>query len=503
MMKNKVGIYLRLSREDEKDKESGSIKNQRAILMDYIKEHHLNFIAEYVDDGISGTTFQRPGFKRLIEDVKKKKIDTVLTKDTSRLGRDHIEFGYYVEKFFPENNVRYIAVNDNIDTKNTENDMLLFKSAYNDMYVKDISKKIRTSLYIKKKQGEFVGAYAPYGYQKDIYDKHKLVIEETSANIVRRIFNLFVNHHSITTIADTLTKDNIPIPSIQKGMNRGIKSSLFGIWTSRTITDILTNPTYIGNLTQGRSKKINYKSKKRIHTKREDWIIKENSCPKIIDEELFFLANTMYQANLHKYKKNSNDLLLKGFVYCAECGHKISFRKISNKYIYGECNYYLKYKKYNACTTHSIKYETLEKLILNEIRNLLKKVNQEKIIQSIYQSVLNEVKEKNNKRITFLRKGQEVNQIKLDSLYEDKLAKLINQENYFRMKEKIETETKKMKQEINHLEEKNRTLETNNKEKQLLKNNPIDKIFLSTLIEKITLTRDKKINIYYRVNCNF
>lgn len=502
-MKNKVGIYLRLSREDEKDKESGSIKNQRAILMDYIKEHHLNFIAEYVDDGISGTTFQRPGFKRLIEDVKKKKIDTILTKDTSRLGRDHIEFGYYVEKFFPENNIRYIAVNDNIDTKNTENDMLLFKSAYNDMYVKDISKKIRTSLYIKKKQGEFVGAYAPYGYQKDIYDKHKLVIEETSANIVRRIFNLFVNHHSITTIADTLTKDNIPIPSIQKGMNRGIKSSLFGIWTSRTITDILTNPTYIGNLTQGRSKKINYKSKKRIHTKREDWIIKENSCPKIIDEELFFLANTMYQANLHEYKKNSNDLLLKGFVYCAECGHKISFRKISNKYIYGECNYYLKYKKYNACTTHSIKYETLEKLILNEIRNLLKKVNQEKIIQSIYQSVLNEVKEKNNKRITFLRKGQEVNQIKLDSLYEDKLAKLINQENYFRMKEKIETETKKMKQEINHLEEKNRTLETNNKEKQLLKNNPIDKIFLSTLIEKITLTRDKKINIYYRVNCNF
>ena len=286
-------------------------------------------------------------------------------------------------------------------------------------------------------------------------------------------------------------------------MNRGIKSSLFGIWTSRTITDILTNPTYIGNLTQGRSKKINYKSKKRIHTKREDWITKENSCPKIIDEELFFLANTMYQANLHEYKKNSNDLLLKGFVYCAECGHKISFRKISNKYIYGECNYYLKYKKYNACTTHSIKYETLEKLILNEIRNLLKKVNQEKIIQSIYQSVLNEVKEKNNKRITFLRKGQEVNQIKLDSLYEDKLAKLINQENYFRMKEKIETETKKMKQEINHLEEKNRTLETNNKEKQLLKNNPIDKIFLSTLIEKITLTRDKKINIYYRVNCNF
>ncbi len=504
-MNNKVGIYLRLSREDDKEKESGSIKNQRAILMDYIKENHLNFVAEYVDDGVSGTTFQRPGFKRLIEDIKQKKIDTVITKDTSRLGRDHIEFGYYVEKFFPENNVRYVAVNDNVDTQNSENDMLLFKSAYNDMYVRDISRKIRTSLYIKKKQGEFVGAYAPYGYQKSIYDKHQLVIDEESAAVVRRIFNLFVQGNSIAAIADGLTREGISIPSIQKGMNRGIKSPLFGIWTSRTITDILTNPTYIGNLTQGKSKKINYKSKKRIHTKKEDWITKKDSCPKIVEEELFFLANTMYQANLHQYKKRGNDLLLKGLVYCDECGHKIGFRQVSNRYIYGECNYYLKYRKYHVCTTHSIKYEILENLILNEVMNIMKKVNREQIIRSICGNLLDKIHEKNRKRIAFLEKNREVNEIKLSSLYEDRLAKFIDEVKYFHIKEKIEAEDKKYAEEIRLLEEKNEGLVKHyqEEEKRILKNDRVDKILLSALIEKITLTSDKKINIYYRVNCNF
>ena len=203
----KVGIYLRLSREDEKEGESSSITNQRALLMNYIKENKLIFVDEYIDDGVSGTTFNRAGFKRLIEDIQKRRINMVITKDTSRLGRDHIEFGYYVEKFFPENNVRYVAVNDQIDTFKQENDMLLFKSAYNDMYVKDISNKIRTSLWIKKKQGEFVGAYAPYGYRKDIYDKHKLVIDDEAANVVRKIFQLFTSGISISQIADHLTKE--------------------------------------------------------------------------------------------------------------------------------------------------------------------------------------------------------------------------------------------------------------------------------------------------------
>lgn len=501
----KVGIYLRLSREDEKEGESSSITNQRALLMNYIKENKLIFVDEYVDDGVSGTTFNRVGFKRLIEDIQKKRINMVITKDTSRLGRDHIEFGYYVEKFFPENHVRYVAVNDQIDTFKQENDMLLFKSAYNDMYVKDISNKIRTSLWIKKKQGEFVGAYAPYGYRKDIYDKHKLVIDEEAANVVRKIFRLFTSGMSISQIADHLTKEKISIPSIHQGMNRGIKSSLFGIWTTRTITDILTNPTYIGHLTQGRSKKISYKSKKRIHVPREEWIIKENSCPRIIEDELFYFANHMYKKNIHTRGKGE-DLLLKGFVYCHECGHRIGFRKISSKYIYGDCNYYLKYRKYHACTSHSIRYDLLEKVILDEVKKILAKEDIHKIIEDIYYQHIERYQEKLRKRCIFLKKNIEMNLKKLDTLYEDKLSGFIDGEQYIRVKEKILLTNQKLEEEITLLEQKNTDLVSDFGKKNVMKLNhfmSFDRNLFGSLIEKITLTKDKEIHIYYRVNCNF
>ena len=197
----KVGIYLRLSREDERLGESGSISTQRDLLLNYIRDNNLLFVDEYVDDGVSGTTFDRDGFKRMIKDCEDKKINMIITKDTSRLGRDHIEFGYYVEKYFPEHGIRYVAVNDGIDTaKNSSaNDMLVFKSAFNDMYVKDISNKLRSSLYTKKRNGQFVGAYAPYGYKKSEEDKHKLVIDEEAAKVVRRIFNMFANGSSLGT----------------------------------------------------------------------------------------------------------------------------------------------------------------------------------------------------------------------------------------------------------------------------------------------------------------
>ena len=203
----KVGIYLRLSREDNKNGESESISTQRDLLLNYIKDNDLEYVDEYIDDGVSGTSFDRLGFNRLIKDCESKRINMVITKDTSRLGRDHIEFGYYVEKYFPEHNIRYVAVNDGIDTfvNNLNNDMLLFKSAFNDLYVKDISNKIKSSLITKKRSGKFIGAYAPYGYKKDINDKHKLVIKEEEAKVVRRIFNLFINGLSINKICELLS----------------------------------------------------------------------------------------------------------------------------------------------------------------------------------------------------------------------------------------------------------------------------------------------------------
>lgn len=504
----KVGIYLRLSKEDERDNESSSIINQRAILLNYIKENDLTYIDEYIDDGVSGTTFNRIGFKRLLKDIETKKINMIITKDTSRLGRDHIEFGYYVEKYFPEHNIRYVAVCDNIDTNSNNNDLLLFKSAYNDMYVKDISNKIKASLNIKKRNGEFVGAYAPYGYKKSPINKHQLIIDDYAASIVKKIYQLFIDGTSITKIATILTNEKVPIPSVYKNMNRGLKSKLYGHWTQRTITDILTNPTYTGNLTQGRSKKISYKSKKRIHTPKENWIIKENSCPIIISKSMFDLAQNIYNTNKNKYsiKTNSATILLKGLVYCEECQHTIGFRTITNKKdyisrIYGNCNYYLKHRDFNGCTPHSIKYIKFEQIIITTINNYLSQLNLEELFRKIndYTTKLTNLKDDYQELIK-LQKEIDLTDLKIDQLYNDKLTGLIDQNRYLRIYHQIIEETSKKKEHLAILKkqiETNKHIDYQEIIKQKLTKQP-DFYLLSYLIKKITISENNQITIYYK-----
>ena len=391
----KVGIYLRLSREDEKLGESGSISNQRDLLLNYIKDNNLLLVTEYVDDGVSGTTFDRAGFNQMIKDCEDKKINMIITKDTSRLGRDHIEFGFYVERYFPEHNIRYVAVNDGIDTasNNSANDMLVFKSAFNDMYVKDISNKLRSSLYTKKRNGQFVGAYAPYGYQKSIEDKHKLVIDEEESIIVKRIFNMFASGKSLGVICSALTKQGVPTPSMSKNMTLGQNNVHYGVWSTRTVNDILKNPTYIGNLTQCKQKKVNYKSKKRVHNKENNWIICENAAPPIIDVDTFNLVQNMFRSNKNRGKGNgiTNDLLLRGLIYCKDCKHTIGFRAHKQETkkngetirIYGNCNYWSKRRNLDVCTPHSVKYDIVEKLVLDNLRNMCKKYVDDKSLESI------------------------------------------------------------------------------------------------------------------------
>ncbi len=507
MQNRKVGIYLRLSKEDEKIGESSSITNQRAILLDYIKKNNLEYVDEYIDDGVSGTTFNRIGFKKMLYDIEKKKINMVITKDTSRLGRDHIEFGYYVEKYFPEHNIRYVAVCDDIDTENNYNDMLLFKSAYNDMYVKDISNKIRASLNIKKRNGEFVGAYAPYGYKKSKLDKHTLEIDEETSPVVRKIYELFLNGNSITSIKNILTNKKIKTPSSYKNMKISSISNLYGIWNTRTITDILTNPTYIGNLAQGRCKKINYKSKKRIHVPKENWIIKNGACPKIIDEKTFNIAQALYQKNkYHSMNKQTNEMLLRGLIYCEECGHKIGFRRVTrknknneviNRY-YGNCNYYLKNKKYKVCTPHSTSYQELEKIIIKNISKILLKIDKDKVINKIKKENTNEESMIIQREITNLEKKLELLKIKEENLYEDKISNIIEKELYLKIKTKIEEEKKEIKIELEK-EKAKKVKEIDWKEFVDQKLNDIDSYLINCLINKITLNEEGEIKVYYKI----
>lgn len=518
-LKYKVGIYLRLSREDEKLGESGSISTQRDILLNYIKENNLKLIDEYIDDGVSGTTFDRLGFNRMIKDCEDKKINMIITKDTSRLGRDHIEFGYYVERYFPENGIRYVAVNDGIDTESncSANDMLLFKSAFNDMYVKDISNKQRSSLYIKKKNGQFVGAYAPYGYKKCEFDKHKLEINEDEAKIVRRIFNMFAGGLSLSSICDILTNEKVLTPSISKNMNIGQTNFHYGVWSTRTVSDILKSPNYIGNLAQCKQKKVSYKSKKRVHNDKEDWVVALNVIPKIVDNDLWELVQKMFKSNKNRQVGNgiTDKLLLRGLLYCKECGHTLGFRaqeQDTKKYgkvvrIYGNCNYWIKRKKQNVCTPHSVKYNEIEEIVLNELRNMcVKYINinclEERLKENNKITKKKEMFRKEIKRLENVNKG--LNK-KLDDCYIDKLDGVIDNDMYMRIYNRFIQEIMDNSNKINEYENELYNIDNNlyddsmfSKIRDFLEFKNPSRNFIVSLIDRIEITEDYQVDVYYK-----
>ena len=516
----RVGIYLRLSREDERLGESGSISNQRDLLLNYIRDNNLLFVDEYVDDGVSGTTFDREGFNRMIKDCESKKINMIITKDTSRLGRDHIEFGFYVERYFPEHNIRYVAVNDGIDTSvnSSANDMLVFKSAFNDMYVKDISNKLKASLNTKKKNGKFVGAYAPYGYEKDINDKHKLVIKEDEAKVVKRIYNLYLNGLSIEKICEKLTYEKVPTPSESKNMNIGWNNLHKGVWATRTVYDMLQNPTYIGNLTQCKLKKVSYKSKKVVRNKKSDWIICEGAIDSIIDRDTFDLVQNLIRTTKNRISDGLTDkLLLRGLIFCKECGHTIGFRaQIQNTKkkglvtrIYGNCNYWAKRKRQNVCTPHSVKYDKLEKIILEDVKETCKTYLVENNLLNVLKNnnIIN--KKKDNIKNEIKKLEQSINNInkKIDISYNDKLEGNITLEMYKRIYNNLTLEINDSKSKKKELEKvlfdlENDT-EINNityidKIKQFLEIKNPSRLLISSLINRIEIDKDNNIDIYYK-----
>ena len=307
-----VGLYIRLSREDDdKNYESESITNQKSLLLQYAKENNLRVYDIYIDDGFSGTNFDRPGFIRLIKDIENKKINMVITKDMSRLGRDYIGTGELVEKFFPEHNVRYIAVTDNIDTylDSTNNDIAPFKAIMNDFYAKDISKKIKTSLKAKMKDGKYVGGRAPFGYTKDPDNKNQLLVDEEQAIVVKRIFDMALDGLSYYKIADILTSEGIKTPASYYNFEWcGNYNPTFNKWNAKTIYDILNKRIYTGDLVQGRRCKVNYKVKKIVKNNPNNYIVVENTHEAIIDKDVFYEVQKKLPKNVGRKEKKENNL---------------------------------------------------------------------------------------------------------------------------------------------------------------------------------------------------
>lgn len=508
----KVGIYIRLSRADG-NIESDSIVSQRSLLNQYICENNYNLVDEYVDDGFTGTNFERPSFKRMINDIESGKINMIITKDMSRLGRDYIGTGELIEKYFPNKNVRYIAINDGIDTfiDNTNNDIAPFKAIMNDMYAKDISKKVKTSLHSRMKDGLYVSGRCPFGYMKDPNNKNHLVINNEQADIVKLIFNLALKGNTYHYIAQELTKRKIKTPAAYynyvwntKCINTNCISQEYGVWVDTTIKAILTNRIYVGDTVQGKTKKINYKLKKVVKNKPNDFIIVKNTHEAIIDRDTFEFVQTLLPKNVKRPEKK-RFYLLDGLLYCGDCKHRITIR-YQNKTgrSYTTCDYYRTYSKYHLCTTHTNNYENLERVILDNIKDVCKEyLDKSKIKDSISNMEFKDNSLKIKKQMEGLELANNKLTENLDKNYMNMLKGIIDEEQYIRVSENIKTEISNNKKNIDNFKNENSESNKINKKqiekyinKFLSLENPTRELIIN-LVEKIYIYQDKQIDIIF------
>lgn len=506
-----VAIYIRLSKEDDNLGESESIQNQKILLTKYVKEQGYNLVDIYIDDGYTGTNFDRPAFQQMIKDIEAKKINMVITKDLSRLSRDYIGTGEYVEKWFPLHSVRYVALTDNIDTflDNSNNDIAPFKAILNDMYAKDLSKKIRTALHTMQSEGKWVGGCPPFGYKVNPNDKNHLVIDEIEAPIVKRIFNMFASGIRINKISDTLNNENIPTFSTTRNRNfirNGNGGNIYGYWCNTTIKKILQNRLYTGDLVQNRRSRLSYKYRKIICNKEEQWIIVEDTHEPIIDKKTFNKCQSLIPRQ-HQRNDKKELFLLDGLLKCADCCHNIGIRaRRSNGKTTTVCNYYRKYNKdCRLCTSHGFDYDTLELGIVNIIKKIIKLVNNENIEKEVLKKY-----QCNNNLDTYIKQKDKLTfkldliKNNLDNMYVEKLNNKINEEMYERIHNKLNNDIANIKEKLKELNEiinkiKNKESSFNSIKKEIenFKETYPTRDLILKLIKYINIHEDGNIDIYF------
>ena len=370
-----VAVYLRLSKEDNESIESNSIVNQRELVEQYISsKSDLELVDYYIDDGYSGTNFNRPGFERLLQDMKNKKIKCIIVKDLSRFARNHIEADMYFENIFPVLNIRFISVIENIDSfenpDSMDNLIVPFKNLLNDAYAKDISKKVKSALTAKRLNGEFIGTSATYGYIKNPKDKHKLIIDEEASKHVVQIFNGIIEGKTVSEIANELNKNNILTPAAYKRKNEPESNNIETDkrWNAKMINKMLKDRIYVGDLIQGKKKVENYRSHKLITTKKDEWIIIQNNHEPIISKDKFDKVQEIIEKNKCARSNEEKDLFYR-FLKCSDCGESFTLRRVKN-YEYYHCTSYV---RNGSCTSHSIRKDKLVELVIEEINKKFKR----------------------------------------------------------------------------------------------------------------------------------
>lgn len=450
-----TALYERLSQEDKLEGESNSIANQKKILERYCREHGITAYRHYdEDDGYSGTNFNRPGFQRMLADIKAGKIKRVIVKDMSRFGRDYLQVGFYTDMLFPDFGVHFIAVNDGVDSTRGENEFTAIRNVFNEMYARDTSKKIRATWQSKGKSGEHLTTIPPYGYMKDPDNKKKWIIDEEAAAVVQQIFALCVSGMGPTQIAKWLEKHEIYNPtaySQAKGRPVTNKPTANPYkWTNETVSRTLERIEYLGHTVNFKTRKQSYKSKKKLWNDPSEWVIFENTQPPIVEESVFLIVQNIRRSRRRPTKMGDMGIF-SGLVFCAECGGKMYQCRATNfteEQKYFICSTYRKGK--DLCTTHSIKNVVLHEIVLRNLREAIEYVTQyeAEFIQEAADSRLRERDaEFSRKRETLSRAESRIAELDnlFKHLYEDNVTGKLSDERFIKMSRDYELEQENLK----------------------------------------------------------
>lgn len=514
-----VGAYERLSKEDDRGDESSSIESQKIIIESFAKFNDLKIIRHYSDDGFTGSNFNRPGFEELKKDIEEGLINCVIVKDLSRLGRELYETGSYIEEYFLSKQVRFIAINDGYDS-DVGDSMLGIRLSVNDLYLRDTSKKIRTTFDAKRKRGDYIGTYAKYGYMKDPNNPKHLIPDSNVSNIVVQIFEWLAEGVGTSTIAHRLTAMNIPIPSIYKKENRtNCQKSLNegnGIWRPQTVKAIGSDQMYLGHMVQGRWKKLSYNSKKLIELPESQWIIVKNTHEPLVSQELFDKAQVTLNKSKKYRAKKEKKYLFQGLLKCKECGHNISIYRKKTKIGYSlstECNYYSKYSKYGLCCSHRINYDLFEEDMLHFLKEIgkrfMEKYDDQKLLENSLRTKRKD-EEEIQRKLQYIDKELEKNQNILSHLYEDRLNDVISVRQYSLMAKKYDNILGSLEKQQEELKEKLKKSNDNHHSNEIKECKELIEQFMQfemptnelmyQLIDKIEIDKDKNIEVFFRVD---
>ena len=516
-------LYLRLSRDDGDKEESNSITGQRELLRDFIQNRpELREYAVRIDDGFTGSNFERPDFKKMMEDVKEGRTNCIIVKDLSRFGRNYLDAGEYIEKIFPFLGVRFIAVNDNYDSlgeKSASDDLVIpFKNLINEAYCRDISVKVRTQLEIKRKSGQYIGAFAVYGYMKDDTDKNRLVVDEYAADIVRDIFAWKLDGMSPQDIAVRLNQSGILSPMEYKkslGMKfaTSFKANAQAAWSANSVLRILKNPVYIGVLTQGKETTPSYKVRKRIIKPEDEWAVIPDSHEPIVRREDFESVQKVLTLDTRRSPNDSNVQLFSGMVFCGECGASMVRKTVpsgNKKYVYYVCS---AHKQDKSCSSHGIRDKALEEVVLETVKQYIRDVIDLDDILSMTDTAPLRTAEaqKVQRQLDKKRSEHERLQKLLMSLYENLADGIIDRDEYARLKQNYSGRAAECEKQMDALQEslvqikehggEHREWMTRFRKYQNIME--LERSIAVALIDRILIYKDNRVEVHFRFEDEF